>query len=52
VACVRGRRMALSHLRGRMTLRAVPWPRATLRILDGLDASAAQAPPDSLAVSA
>jgi hypothetical protein len=35
-----------------MTLRAVPWPRATLRILDGLDSSAARAPPDSLAVSA
>ena len=35
-----------------MTLRAVPWPRATLRILDGLDAAAARAPPDSLAVPA
>ncbi len=37
---------------GRMTLRAVPWPRATLRILDGLDAAAARAPPHAVAVSA
>jgi len=38
------------HCGGRMTLRVVPWPSATLRILDGLDAAAARAPPDSLAV--
>ena len=30
---------------GLLTLRAVPWPRATLSILDGLDAAAARAPP-------
>jgi hypothetical protein len=31
-----------------MTLRAVSWPRATLRILNGLDTSAARAPPDAV----
>ncbi|MFT6142285.1 MAG: hypothetical protein ACJAZO_001638 [Myxococcota bacterium] len=35
-----------------MILRAVPWPRATLRILDAAAAAAARAPPDAVAVPA
>jgi hypothetical protein len=35
-----------------MTLRAGPWPRATLRILNGLDAAAARGPPDNVVASA
>ncbi len=40
------------HCGGHMFLRAVPWPRATLCILDGLDAAAARAPPDAVAIPA